>query len=202
MAPSYFHSHQAPKRILDTLGRINLLIIVRNPVERSISHYRHLISRGLVGFDIKKAVAKYPEIIDASRYAYHLHRWEEVFGIGAVRILRQGTLKENPIDFVQQLCQTLGVSSMAPPEELLYTKINTATVPHLPIVARFGWHFANFLRAHRIYAPIELAKFLGLKRFFFGSNNERKSKSFLSEEDKIWLEELLKDDWNIFRKRL
>ncbi|HIK38823.1 MAG: sulfotransferase domain-containing protein [Geminocystis sp.] len=201
VAPSYFHSDEAPRRIFDTLGQVTLLVMVRNPVERSISHYRHLVSRGLVGTDMKKAVAKYPEIIEASRYAHRLQKWEKVFGVGAVRVIRQELLKENPPEFVKQLCELLGIPFLPPPEALLYTKINKAPVPSFPLLARLGWRFANFLRDYRVYAPIELAKSLGLKKLFFGSDR-REKKFSLTQEDIIWLEDLLKEDWIVFQRSL
>jgi len=200
VAPSYFHAEEAPKRIREVLGTPRLIAIVRDPIERSISHYRHLRRRGLVTCSLREATKKFPEIVGASQYARCLQRWETVFGIGSVFLLYYDALLSNPQAFVSSLCQALAIPMLPIPQDLLQRKVNPAGDPPFPRLARLGLKLADLLRDHRLYGPIELAKRLGLKSLFFGSEHAPR-KSAISPKDREFLRELLDEDWRKFKAK-
>jgi hypothetical protein len=45
-SPSYLYVHEAAERIARDLPDARLLVLLRNPVDRAISHYRHNVSKG------------------------------------------------------------------------------------------------------------------------------------------------------------
>jgi len=80
-SPSYTwapESPETPARIQDTLGDVRYLYIVRSPVDRVVSHYRHaLFHRWLPdGTTFEAALAKIPGLLDCSRYASQLERFD------------------------------------------------------------------------------------------------------------------------------
>ena len=73
VAPTYFHHNLAPERIYGTLGNIPLLFTLRNPANRCYSLFLHMRRYGMTKCtDFIDAAHKHPEIIQTSRYAYHL----------------------------------------------------------------------------------------------------------------------------------
>lgn len=60
-SPYYiFHPH-APKRILETVPRAKLIALLRNPVDRAYSHYRHEVKLGVETLSFKDAIEKEEE---------------------------------------------------------------------------------------------------------------------------------------------
>ena len=66
-----------PRRIYKTLGDIKYIYIVRNPVERAISHYRHSLyaRRFPATTTFEQALELRPDICDCSRYYYQLEQY-------------------------------------------------------------------------------------------------------------------------------
>jgi hypothetical protein len=67
---------------------LRLLYLVRNPVERAISHHYHAYSRGRCGPDIDNVVRDDPQFVEHGRYATQLDPWLQEFGRDALLILR------------------------------------------------------------------------------------------------------------------
>ena len=73
--------------IYDYNKNIKFIYMVRNPVERAISHYMHLYQRGKINCTIEKAIKQYPEIINTSRYYTQLKPFIELFGIEKILLI-------------------------------------------------------------------------------------------------------------------
>lgn len=56
------------------------IYVMRDPVERLISHYIHEWSQGAIKVPIEDAIERHPELIAYSRYGYQLQPWIERFG--------------------------------------------------------------------------------------------------------------------------
>jgi sulfotransferase family protein len=67
---------------------LRVIYVVRNPVERAISHHYHEFSRGACGPDVDAVVRADSTLIDFGRYAMQLEAWRRVFGDDAALVLR------------------------------------------------------------------------------------------------------------------
>src|SRR5690606_7202410 len=115
VGPSYFHSPEAPGRVVDVLGTPTLLVCLRDPVSRSCSHYLHLIRKGYTKQPLRDAVRLYPEILEASRYSLVLPRWRNAVGGENVHLLLLEDLIAGAARFAEQACKALGLDySRAP----------------------------------------------------------------------------------------
>lgn len=77
-----------PERAKSLLGSdLRLIYLVRNPVERTISHHYHAYSRDRAELDINQAVREDPAFIDNGRYAMQLEPWRKAFGPEAVKVI-------------------------------------------------------------------------------------------------------------------
>lgn len=191
VGPSYFHSQKAPQRIRDTLGRIPLVVIHRDPVERSFSHFAHLRRYGFTSLPLQEAVEEFPEILTASRYAEQIERWIHHFGTDPLTVLRLETLKTSPTQFAANLTESLGLSFEPVPEEL-ESPVNRSTVPESNLLAGVAWRVADVLRGWRLHRVVEWAKQLGVKDV--AMKKAKGTRSEMSEAEREWLREQLKDD--------
>ncbi len=77
-----------PERAKSLLGSdLRLIYLVRNPVERAISHHYHAFSRDRCDGDVDQAVRDDPAFVDNGRYAMQLEPWRDVFGPDAVMVI-------------------------------------------------------------------------------------------------------------------
>jgi hypothetical protein len=68
------------ERLARLIPRAKLIYVMRDPVERLISHYIHEWSQGVIACPIDEAIDKHPELVAYSRYAYQLEPWIARFG--------------------------------------------------------------------------------------------------------------------------
>ena len=184
--PTLFSHPEAPKRVHEALGHEVLIICtLRDPVKRSFSHYLHARRYGWTNKPFRQAVLEIPEIIDASRYAKHIQRWMRIFGRDRVLVFLQEDLARNPDEFVARLCYSMDVPYIPVPSRLR-ARVNKALAPRSVLLARFVSRISLLLRAVRLYGLLQLAKRLGLKKYFYRKPN-RESDPQLSEEDRCWL---------------
>jgi len=198
VSPSYFHCTDAPSRMLEKIGNVQLLVVLRDPVQRAWSHYLHLCRKGYTESSLAQAIAEHEEIIEASRYTVHLARWQSVFGNESVRLLFLEDLAEDPDYFTRTLCRTLGIPYRQPPDGA-FVKSNEAAVAPSPVLARLGQKAANAMRARRMYFVINFAKRLGLKAVFFGRPRAAGAPA-LEGDDRKLLECLLASEREYFQQ--
>lgn len=103
-----FDSPDAPRYAYDLLGPdINLLCPLRDPVMRAWDIYRHHLEYGLVSGGIADAVEQAPQILLASRYAFHLERWLERFGRDRLNIVYYEQLIKDTPGHARAVCDAL-----------------------------------------------------------------------------------------------
>lgn len=191
VGPSYFHSDKAPERIRDTLGDIPLVVIYRDPVERSFSHFAHLRRYGFTSLPLREAAQEFPEILAASRYAEQLRRWADHFRRDRLSILRLDTLRTSPDQFAANLTEALGLP-FVPVPEALRTPVNRSAVPESNVLAGVAWRVADVLRGWRLHKIVEWAKQIGVKEVAMSRTTETRSE--MSKAERRWLREQLESD--------
>jgi hypothetical protein len=68
-----------PSRMAQVLPGARLIYLVRNPMDRLISHYMHEWYEGLVGDDLEEVLEKQPRLIAYSRYHYQIEQFLPYF---------------------------------------------------------------------------------------------------------------------------
>lgn len=194
VSPSYFHSEEAPKKIYDEIGSVSLVVTLRDPVKRAWSHYLHLRRYGYTRSNLQDASEEYPQLLAASSYAQNLEKWRKCFPDSKIYILWQEDLARNPAQYAEDICEILdlpfsGLSAVS------LKRTNAAAVPPSPHLAALGRRFSYFLRSYRLYGCVNMAKKLGLKKFFFGSPGAQALPE-LSKKDEEWLSNKLLPDYN------
>lgn len=132
-SPYYlFHPH-APARLARLLPEAKIIVMLRDPVARAYSHYRHNVRKGEERLPFEEALDRECEIMDAEiermiadpryrspahqlysylargRYAEQLERWFACFAREQVLILRSEDFFEDPQPVYSEVLRFLGL---------------------------------------------------------------------------------------------
>ncbi len=198
IAPTYFHSDEAPERIKTHLGGIKIICSLRDPVQRLYSLYKLMLEYGMTHSSFEDALKNHPFMLDSSRYAYHVERWIELFGRERVLVLFYEDLQSSPENYLTKVCDFLELPNIELPAHMRGAPDKEAPARNL-MLASCGQKIADFLRSHRCYRIINGAKALGLKSIFFGGGQPLPG---LLNSTETALREQFQDDINMLERLL
>jgi hypothetical protein len=131
--PYYLFYPHAPQRIHDTLPKVKLIAILRNPVERAYSHYQHEVQLGVEQLSFSEAIEREKSEIPAEtkkiledemylsfshqnysylsrgRYIEQMELWGQHIPMKDLLVLKSEDLFTKPGRVLQQACDFLGV---------------------------------------------------------------------------------------------
>lgn len=125
MSPSYFAWWPSRDAIRQRLGRPNIVLLLRDPVEKAYSQYMHLVRDGRETLSFADALAAEPErtargfgalwrYVASVRYAEPTERFIEAFGADRVRVLFFEELVRDPAGTLRDILGFLGVDPDVP----------------------------------------------------------------------------------------
>lgn len=160
--PTYFESVDAPRRIHDLFPDTKIIILLRNPVKRTISWHYHKVSRGAEKRSLEEAInseirelSKYTESdlerldydyksnILGSLYVYKFKEWFKYFAKEQVLIIKSEDLYQNPQTIIEQVFQFLGIKNESISH---YSKSNSGS--YKPASQAVKQKLADFFKPH------------------------------------------------------
>lgn len=136
--PDYLFDPRAPANVAAALPEARLIVLLRDPVERAFSHYRHMRRLGFEDLEFDVALRQEEERISEDldramhdpnhrpraalrfsyvargRYVEQLERWYAHFPRKQFLILDSNSLFVDPAAVVHQVCEFLGLQQWAP----------------------------------------------------------------------------------------
>ncbi len=128
----YLYSEAAAQRIATDLPDVKLLFGFRDPIERSISHFRQSMRMGNVTGDIHQALDANPAIIEHSRYSTHLKPFLDRFGADQFFIVPFPMIASNPEPLLRSVFDFLNVPHDASSLASAGEKVNPASTSRFP----------------------------------------------------------------------
>lgn len=127
--PTYLNHPQAAQRLYQCLPHTKLILILRNPVDRAISHYQMLVRRGTEPRTLETALQAELELLssateksleagtywkdcpylDKSLYIYSIRRWLKFFPTENFLVLQSESFYANPGVALEQVFDFLGL---------------------------------------------------------------------------------------------
>ena len=147
-----FHPH-APRRLAAALPVAKLIVLLRDPVERAVSHYKHEVATGFEPLAFEEAVAREEErllgeaerleadetyysfahqhwtYVARGRYAEQLERWFSLVARERVLVLRSEDLYADP---AAALAETLAFLGLEPWTPSSFERYNATEAMELP----------------------------------------------------------------------
>jgi Sulfotransferase domain len=174
-SPYYMFHPTAPYRIADTLPDVKLIVMLRDPVARLISHYHHERSLGFEHLPLSEALKLENERLEGEeeriisdptynsyshqhhsyvargRYAEQLERWFDVFPREQILILESKRFFSDPTSGYDR---TLGFLGMPPAGRTSFEAVNTLRYP--PVEVDLRAELYDYYRTHnaRLYAML------------------------------------------------
>lgn len=107
-----------PERIAQFNPDARFIYIMRDPIERTISHYWHEVRRGNEFQDMLTAIRENPLYRDVSHYAMQLQPYFEQFGQEKILILTFEEMRADPSRFMRTVFNWLGIDDNFEPPNL------------------------------------------------------------------------------------
>jgi hypothetical protein len=95
-------------RARDALQAPRLVYMIRNPVERAVSHFIHEWSQGAMSDDMVAEFANHPEIVEYGRYAMQIRPWIAAFGAEAVHLTSLEAMQADPQGVLEEVAAFIG----------------------------------------------------------------------------------------------
>lgn len=189
LSHDYLFSELAADRIKKQLPGVKLITCLRDPVDRTFSHYLYLVRSGLTRAPFREALRQFPELIDNSQYATHLQVYFDRFPKEQILILSFNDFKMDSRDFASQLFNFLDVDFV---EELPYdTQVLSASRPRSGGVARTMKFAAEQARRLGLAGVVGRAKRGILRRLLYVPYSEH-DRPRLSSSDQRYLQEIFR----------
>lgn len=127
ISTSYLSDKKAPKRIHEYNSDMKIIVSLRNPVDRAISHINHLHSKKKISHStsLKIVLRKYPEVIENGLYGKYLEKYLDIFPQEQVLIIKFKDIKNNPKTVIHRIYKFLNIDKLFSPN-ILNEKYNTS----------------------------------------------------------------------------
>lgn len=169
---SYFYSQEAPARVRRYNPDVRLVLSLRDPVDRLVSHHRHEIRTGRLGAGVPLEVglASNPSYVEQSMYFTQLARWLEHFPLASFHIVIFEELFRDPARALRDLYEFVGVSPSFVPSSM-HEKVNEGRVPRSRLVDKGVRLSTAALRAVGAGRLVESLKKTGLEKKVKAANS-------------------------------
>lgn len=151
-SPSYFdnsYSIKIPKLILEDFPEVKIIVSLRNPTDRAISHFYHIqhklgklsehdvgnyFSSDHISAFIENKVADLPPYLDGilkiGQYAKRLPYWLETYKPDQIIVINQAKLEQYEQQTMKEIFNFLNLEPLT--EKKNYQKVYTNTYPETP----------------------------------------------------------------------
>lgn len=184
LSHDYILSSLTAERIKTDLPGVRLITSLRNPVERSFSHYLYLVRNGITKKPFTDALKDHPEIIRDSNYATLLEPYYDRFPVERLLCLRFEELRNNSQLYADRVCDFLGLDHHT--TEGLGI-VRPASKPRSPLAARAMNIGANLVRNIGFPQVVGVIKHSQLTQWLYKPYAEDdKPRMNDSERDLLW----------------
>lgn len=193
---SYLYSDKAIRRMAEDCPDVCVIVMLRHPVDRAVSHLRHVMRSGTYD-DVHHALDEHPEVVKNSQYADRIAMLEEAFGADHVFLGFFPDLKNAPTDLVARVFSFLDVDKTFTPEGL-NDVVGKGYEPRFPVLDRIRLAIYWTLKQSGFYSLIQLVKRTGVTKIYKRLNDQSDNRKDTSRNAR----ELLQRHRDTFRADL
>ena len=202
ITPRYLIDPIAAQRIYEHNPDVKLIVCLRNPLDRIVSHYHS--ARDYHKSEprtISVAIREQPEYIDACKYYKHITAYLQYFRADQFFYVDMDDVIHQPESVLRSLYLFLGVDPSYRPAKL-QEKSNPARTTRSVALRKISGGLHRSLVGIGLSPLILLLKKIGLGKLINRMNSAPLQKVSLSESDQQYIREQLQDDIARFGKLL
>nr|BAL58302.1 sulfotransferase [uncultured Chloroflexota bacterium] len=201
VCPSYLWDEFAPQRIFEFNPEIKIFMILRDPVERTLSAWRYLMQRGLIretSLSLDSLLRHSELLLKRSAYFEQVKRYLSIFPKNQVMIFLFDDMRKDHEEFIKKIERFLGIMEFVP--QNITEKVNVTGEPLLPVLNRSLAQFRNIARSHLPPWALDGIRQLGLAegleqlRQLNRFHERSSSREVVKEEIRQWLMEYFRED--------
>ncbi len=189
---TYIFCKDAPKRIKSVNPDMKLIACLRNPVERTFSHYLFLVRGGQLTGSFREALEKRPDLIDKGKYFKNLKPYFDTFNKQQFCIKLFDELKADQVDFIQSIYAFLDVKRKFKPDVGKSNRLSAAK-PRNRFMASLAKRGALLMRHLGHPEIISKIKYSGITKLLYKEYKENE-KPEIRNEERIFLEQQFAND--------
>ncbi|KPZ67174.1 Sulfotransferase domain protein [Pseudoalteromonas sp. P1-26] len=201
--PFYLNHPKCAERIHDALGRIKLLVVLRDPVERAYSHYLHELKFGWetksfsLALDHERVACN--NILNFQHYSYkerglyskYLKVYYNTFGNSNVHCIDFEKLKHDPQSVLNGVCDFLGINRETFTLKQSSSEMNKAMYPKSSVLGHLCKFFDRALGHPNIFSR---------QIYKLNLTNIKKSKFDMGDSEKLNLINYFESDYRELKK--
>jgi hypothetical protein len=123
----YIYDKKSPELIYEEIPGVKIMVILRDPIKRALSHYQHLCKLLDLGCTFEKAVVDYPDILERGLYYKQLDRFFRIFREDQIMVLIFEEALKSPQESISDVYRFLAVDDSFVPATL-EKKINVKKI--------------------------------------------------------------------------
>jgi hypothetical protein len=168
-SPNYFTGSQTRERIARDVPGCKIICTLRDPVERTYSHYRKMREGEYFSGSFEECLEKRADVLEWGRYASHAKEWRRLFGTSNVLILIQDDLKADAQAFLNQVSDFIKIPRFPLSDPTMQDKKVNAipSLPRSPRIARVARVVRDRLQKRGFYTVVNVLKSSTLRNLLF-----------------------------------
>jgi hypothetical protein len=107
-----------PQRVASLIPNVRLIYLVRHPVERILSQYRHQVIIGKELRPISEALLNNPDYLATSQYAHQIEQYLQYFPRESILVVKAEDLRTARVETMRTILDFIGISGTNTPRNL------------------------------------------------------------------------------------
>lgn len=196
VGPSYFGSDSARNEIATLFPEAKIVITLRSPVERSISHFRHLRRYGVLSGSLEENLSVEAEHISCSRYSKWVPLWRSAFGDRNVMLVDSRAFEESESarGCLGQIAEFLGVEKKDFSDSELQERAYEGGATGNPLLARVCSAVSMGMKKRGMYSLLDFARKSPLHGWAYGRSGKAAASEPHLQQTELRLRELLEEE--------
>ena len=188
---SYLYDKSVARKIRTYNPETKIIIILRDPIQRTLSHVRHFQSKAKHKYhSIHEVLSTEPTCISNSDYEKHIETYEKVYKEEQVLYLDYRDIAERPQMVIDEVCDFIGVYKFSP--KTLNKKYNSSLARSHPIYRILTKYYLALSKTFIGRLLINTLKTLGINSISIEGFLRRLSKPLTEQTDSTIEEQLAK----------